>query len=935
MIARGVLGRVALVTTVPLLTWLAYRAGGGADKPATPPPSCADRAPGKPEPCRPVRGEPTHGLAALPGSEGYQVVLRLVEAMKDARVDAPNFAVSRAQLAAHWRKMSVPWSGVTGDLGRLTTSIALRTSATETQWSMPRDKEKGGQWEPDARIWNMNEGSFDQREAIVAPAPATIAFRVTVPASAKLVFSPAILGTDAMAAPPPAPPPRAPGNPDPDKARTAKPPARVVARLPPASADAMTFTVTVVDAQGKVEDVYARTVQRAEARGWFEGSADLSAFAGQTVELRLRTAITGQASSVGLWGNPTILARSPTTVPYNVLWIVVDALRPDVLASFHDDAEDAARLAAHLPPLEAQLPKIPGLTPTLDDLAERSVRFTHAYSGGAWTRPGTLAMLAGARSSELGVDTTPWVLPEAQVRSFYGSSPPLLPLLLRKAGVETRAFVNNYFMVGYAAVGVDMGFERVDDHRYRTRDTLEITSHATEWLKEHKDERFFLFCNYNSPHEPWEPPDALQKRVPKPPLGPGDWISRMYLAEAAKDDEAIGVLLKALDQAGLRERTLVVVTADHGETLSSAHGGISALDHMAVRYHHAVSNYEETTRIPILLSLPGVLPAGREVKARVRSVDLAPTLLELLGLEPSPKMSGKSLMPLIRGEKEADERVVLSEGRGTRAILAGKWRYLVREGGAQTTTYGEKTVVVAEELFDLEDDPGERRSVAKERPEIVAEMRARLESAKRNIPVAGTQASVAVPTAAAVAHDTARVTLRLAGGGRARRVSGSLTLVDEKSRFASVDAIGGTRDGLRVEARKIDLAFTTLPDAIVGFDVRVDPPSAPIRWELFLDDAPWPTDLVFAGPFGFASPALRGGLTTDDARAAAYSPELPLIDPARDVGLFVTRERPGETTAPEREASSEGAEETQRLLREWGYAHASATPGAGPKKAPK
>src|SRR5207253_3210368 len=128
---------------------------------------------------------------------------------------------------------------------------------------------------------------------------------------------------------------------------------------------------------------------------------------------------------------------------YNVLWVVVDALRPDVIASFHDDAEDAAKQAAPWPPLEALLPKIVGLTPEIDDLAKRGARFTNAYSAGSWTRPGTLAMLSGARSSELGIDTTAWMLMPADVNRFYGSDPPILSLVLRKLGVTTRAFVNN------------------------------------------------------------------------------------------------------------------------------------------------------------------------------------------------------------------------------------------------------------------------------------------------------------------------------------------------------------------------------------------------------------------------------------------------------------------------------------------------------------
>src|SRR5205823_3468527 len=115
---------------------------------------------------------------------------------------------------------------------------------------------------------------------------------------------------------------------------------------------------------------------------------------------------------------------------------------------------------------------------------------------------------------------------------------------------------------------------------------------------------------------------------------------------------------------------------------------------------------------------PGLLPENREVKERVRNVDLAPTLVELLGLEANPKMSGKSLVGLARGGKESDERVVVSEGRGTRGIIAGRWRLLHREGAARITIKGDKTFMATEELFDLEDDPGERFDLAPEKPEV-------------------------------------------------------------------------------------------------------------------------------------------------------------------------------------------------------------------------
>jgi arylsulfatase A-like enzyme len=928
------LGRAVAGVLVVAAGIVAWRTGGGAERPATPPrPGAGPSA---------VASANARSAAVMPSADGdrYEVALRLVDLAERARFDLPNADAARRVMKAHWRQQRLPFVRAGGEAAPFVANVALRTSATETQWAMPLN-EKGKAWAPDARVWNMNEGSFDQRESLIEPVAGTIAFRLTVPPRAKLTFAEGTLN---------------------------------------ATEEATTFIVIVVDASGVQHEVHRHALPPSGARRWTDASCDLSPFGGQNVELRLATEVArGAASSPGapspgsarsavneseyagpgngrptldggvvreealatpsvpvaLWGNPTLLTRTKPRVPYNVLWIVIDALRPDVVASFHDDAEDAARQAAPYPPLEALLPKIPGLTPAIDDLSRRGVRFTHAYSAGSWTRPGTLAMLSGARSSELGIDPTAWMLSPGEVNRFYGSDPPLLSLALRRQGVATRAFVNNYFMVGYAPVGIDMGFERVDDHRYRTRDTLEITEAATEWLRQNKDTRFFAFVNYNSPHEPYEPPAKLLDRIPPPPAGPKDKITRLYMAEAAKDDEAIGVLMRTLDELSLRESTLVIVTADHGETLSSMHTGTSGLDKMPIRYHHAVSNFEETTKVPIVMVLPPMLPAGRAVKARSRSIDIAPTVLDALGLEAHPRMSGRSLLPLVRGQAEAEERVVVSEGRGSRAILFGHWRLLAREGAARIVIQGDKQRETDFELYDLQDDPGERRDLAGRRPEIVAEMRARLEAASKNVAVAGTRAVAGAgapapgpvddPSKPPVLH------LRFAGGGKERRVSGAFTIGDARTKPRSFDVqpVELGRDAFKLDAAtatgRVEVAFRTSPNGVVGFDVVVDPPGAPVTWELWLDDKPWPEEAVFGGPFGLLSPVLQKGVASDEARSAAQATAIPTIDPRRDVGLFVARERRGEAE-PDKGPTDEGAEEMARLLREWGYAHGPSAP---------
>jgi hypothetical protein len=342
---------------------------------------------------------------------------------------------------------------------------------------------------------------------------------------------------------------------------------------------------------------------------------------------------------------------------------------------------------------------------------------------------------------------------------------------------------------------------------------------------------------------------------------------------------------------------------------------------MPIRYHHAVSNFEETTKVPMLVVLPKVLPAGREVKARARTIDLAPTVLDLLGIEAPPRMSGRSLVPLASG-KEEEERVVVSEGRGSRALLSGRYRLIVRDGAAKVVVQGDKTRDAAVELFDLVNDPGERSDLAPRRADLVAEMRARLDAALGNVPVAGTPSP-----RAAVPEPLPTIHLRFAGGGRARRVSGALTIGTAKATAArfEVRPVDLGKDTMKIVGPRVELAFRTSAELAVGFDVDVEPPGTPLAWELWLDDAPWPEEGVFGGPFGLLAPALRRGLSTDEARSAAHALVLPTIDPQRDVGLFVTRERrrDADGDADGRDGTDEGAEEMARLLREWGYARGS------------
>ena len=170
--------------------------------------------------------------------------------------------------------------------------------------------------------------------------------------------------------------------------------------------------------------------------------------------------------------------------------------------------------------------------------------------------------------------------------------------------------------------------------------------------------------------------------------------------------------------------------------------------------------------------------------------------------------------------------------------------------------------------------------------------------------------------------------MRFSGRGEVHGVSGAITTVDAATTLTA-RPVGLPADVARGNGRRVDVGFATTESSVVGLDIETEPPGAPVRWELFLDDKPWPADLVFAGPFGLAAPSLRAGLVNDDARMLASSPEPVRIDPVRDLGLFVTREGAGPPEAIERGRGG-ATEEMTRLMREWGYTHGPAKAAGTP-----
>lgn len=784
-----------------------------------------------------------------------QVVLRLLDRLGSLTVS--HALPGGERLAGHWRRMKPPWLGA--DAPDWVQVVALLASGEE------RAPLGDPTQSPEVRTWNKNLGAFEQWTSLALRAGEEATFALEVPRGGQLRADVAV-----------------------------------------ARGGRAVFRAVAETATGRrVECVREASEREGPGSPWRSFGCELGALSGESVKLRL--GVEG-GEATGLWGGPRITGPREGGLPWNVLWIVVDALRPDALAAWHRPQDDARWAAARRPPLEAWLPRLEGLTPAMDRLVREGVSFRQAHSNAAWTRPGTLAMLSGMRSGELGVDPDQMLLASPTKAAFYASRPPLLPLVLGRAGARTDAILNNYFLVGYAAVGLDLGFDHLLDIRHQTEDTAQIERATLDYLDAHSAERFFLFCNLVSPHPPYEPPPEALARVPAAPVGPEDPIVRDYLGEVAKDDMAIGRILERVDALGLRRRTLVVLTADHGEVMSRAHRGVSRLERLPVRFGHISSNFEETTRIPLVLSLPGVLPEGRSLDAPVQSVDLAPTVEQIEGLTPGPRPTGRSLVGLMVGPDAPDlPRPVVSEGRFSRALLLGRHRYLERRGEMRETWYGDRRAVADAELYDLVDDPGETEDLSTRLSPLTTRMQQALAELTASDP------RVIPPHRLATT-----LRLRVGGAGQRHTLEGSLRLASSGPP-GGVVAVGDP-GACRLEGPVVVVKLASEGDELRGCDLTLPYPTPEVAWSLRWDGRPLDDSRLHVG--SLTAPIVGGedGLRTDAALRQAFAPWPPHLDPLGDEGVFVwtTQDAPGALV----EGSAEQMQEASELFRSWGYAHA-------------
>jgi len=384
-------------------------------------------------------------------------------------------------------------------------------------------------------------------------------------------------------------------------------------------------------------------------------------------------------------------APLPTGEGFNVVLISLDTTRADHLGCFgHPTVK----------------------TPNIDRLASLGTTFTQCASSVPITLPAHASIMTG---------TYPFVHGVRDNGTFQlQSENTTIAEVMSEAGYISGAVVGAHVL--NREFGIDQGFALYNDiHDAREpinprtgkmtteRSAAEIVDVAIGWLNDNATRKFFLFVHLFDPHRPYEPPEPYASRYEDP-----------YVGEIAYVDEQIGRLLDFVTASGLDGNTLVVLTADHGEGRG---------DHQEMTHGNFI--YDTTTGTPLILRCNGRIPAGNRITAQVRSIDVMPTILSFVGLDPPEPCQGINLMKLVLADAEDPGLTAYSEtmlpmyNYGYAHMLslrAGGWKYIHAP---------------RPELYHVSVDPDEQRNLASAEPGRVASMRDTIEAFLEHSPQIG------------------------------------------------------------------------------------------------------------------------------------------------------------------------------------------------------
>ncbi|HSV97349.1 MAG TPA: sulfatase [Spirochaetota bacterium] len=459
-----------------------------------------------------------------------------------------------------------------------------------------------------------------------------------------------------------------------------------------------------VTGDGKSDEIFRIGGDGIPERGWKDYTIDLEGIALDDVSIEFRLSSASEKTTHVFLANPRIFTRkSKSSRPPNVVFISIDSLRADAV--------------------DAVVQRY-GLTPSIDALARDGIVFGNHFVVSNWTRPSTICMLAGVQASRTGVNIFYPPVSDEEKEFFYRKSGTRsMTSILKESGYITRSIGNNAFIIDYTGIGVDLDFDELSEYQTPVRDTVDITDEAVAWIENNAKRRFFLFINYNAPHNAYVPPERylapLRTRFPS--LHP--WF-RAYLGEVAYTDEYLGKVVDVLKRLGLYENTIIVVTSDHGE-IFSPDKEMSPFTDVRALYSHGQTQYDEELRVPLVIKpQKGIPHRSVRIDSQVRSMDIAPTVLDFMGIGAPVSFQGKTIRPILDGT-ERDERPVYSEGRMMYSVRAHGYKYAERfyGFGVRPHHWGGEVVKEYAELYDLKNDPDERRNIVAERPDDTRRMR--------------------------------------------------------------------------------------------------------------------------------------------------------------------------------------------------------------------
>jgi arylsulfatase A-like enzyme len=344
----------------------------------------------------------------------------------------------------------------------------------------------------------------------------------------------------------------------------------------------------------------------------------------------------------------------------NVILIVVDCLRPDHLRAYGYDRDTA---------------------PNIDRLRNDGIVFDTAIAQSNWTKPSIASLLTSLYVSQHRVSEGHWHHASTSGRvtaQVLNDEFVSLAEYLSKAGFATAGFVNQGHLP--AAMGFSQGF---DVYNHRIRDGA-IPRRIAKWVNGLARRRFFAYVHFLALHSPYAPPARFDLFTREGHAGPmrllmGDpqrrlgWrlkqglltpenleeLRSLYDGDLRMVDDRVGQLLRVLRERQLYDRSMIILTADHGDAFGE-HGDLG---------HGGANLYGEVVHVPLIIKFPGYHYRGKRVTEPVQLIDVLPTILESLHVPPENEIGGRSLLGLIEGTAEPHPVLTESTGNEDRKAL--------------------------------------------------------------------------------------------------------------------------------------------------------------------------------------------------------------------------------------------------------------------------